>query len=50
MNDNNESKNICISCNGTGTLECCCVSEENCIICNGNKEFECPICEGTGRF
>lgn len=51
MNDVNENKHICISCNGTGKLECSCISDgKDCILCNGTGEFTCPICEGTGRF
>lgn len=51
MNDNNQPNNICISCDGTGKLECSCISDDkNCIICKGEREFECPICDGTGIF
>lgn len=50
MNDNNEDLHVCISCNGTGILECSCVEEKNCIICQGQGEFSCPICDGSGRF
>ena len=51
MNDNNDNKHICISCNGTGRLECSCITDDkSCVICKGEGSFECPICDGTGRF
>ncbi|MEG0295974.1 MAG: hypothetical protein RR620_04585 [Clostridium sp.] len=50
-NNSNVEEHKCISCKGTGTLECTCIESSNdCILCNGHGEFECPICEGTGIF
>lgn len=44
---------ICISCSGSGKIECDCANLSdgtNCFTCNGEGEFICPICEGSGLF
>ncbi|MDV4151278.1 hypothetical protein R0131_10535 [Clostridium sp. AL.422] len=52
--DTNNSNYIskCISCNGTGIVNCDCGTDNNpnkrCLTCAGEGRFMCPICEGEG--
>lgn len=56
MFNNSSSENstrMCISCSGTGKIDCECsvtMSDNICFTCAGEGQFTCPICEGTGIF
>lgn len=46
--------NTCISCNGSGRINCDCGTNEihnkKCVTCMGEGNFKCPICDGRGSL
>lgn len=54
MSNYNKVQKECISCNGTGKIECNCggtsKNPSNCLACFGQGDFICPVCDGNGEF
>lgn len=52
--DNDDFISTCISCNGTGKINCDCGTDEGpnirCVTCLGEGNFKCPVCEGYGKL
>lgn len=44
----------CMTCDGTGRINCDCDENsknkynKNCLLCSGEGSFKCPLCEGKG--